>query len=76
MIEETENCAKILLRFQQQRFGDQQKGALRYVECLGLLWNTIYTTHRHKELIAYIDTIIEQGRCSAVMPKILRPLMV
>ena len=74
MNEETEKCAKILLRLQQHKFGNQ-KGALRYAECLQLFLNIIYTTHRHKELIVYIDSVIQQGSFSAVMPKILRPLM-
>ena len=75
MNEETEKCAKILLRFQQKQFGDQ-KGALRYAECIQLLWSTIYTVQKHKEFIVYIDTVSEQGSFSAVMPKILRPLMI
>ena len=75
MNEETEKCAKILLHFHQRQFGDQ-KGALRYVECLQLLWSTIYTIQKYKELIVYIDTISERGSFSAVMPKILRPLII
>ena len=74
MSEETEKYAKTLLQFEQMQFGSQ-KGALRYAECLQLLWNTISTMQKHKELLVYIDTVYEQGRFSAVMPKILLPLV-
>ena len=74
MSEETEKYAKTLLQFEQMRFGEQ-RGALRYAECLQLLWNTISTLHKHKELLSYIDTVYEQGQFSSVMPKILHPLV-
>jgi hypothetical protein len=72
---ETEKYAKILLRFQQRQFGEQ-KGALRYSECLQLLWNAISSVQKHRELIVYMDSVYEQGRFDKIMPKILAHLVV
>jgi hypothetical protein len=57
---ESEKYANVLMQFELNRLG-QSAGILRYMELQSLLWNSISSTYKARELYAYFDTVLDQG---------------
>ena len=70
---ESEKFVKLLLRFQQHRFGEQA-GALRYMESLRLIWNTVGRVQKYHELITYFDIVLNNGVLDTYSPKIMKSM--
>jgi hypothetical protein len=63
---EAEKYGKVLMQFEQNRLG-QSAGVLRCMELQSLLWTAIFSTHKAREMYAYLDMVLDQGCFKRVM---------